>query len=318
MMDHAVLWVFGCDNDERTLFEKEARRCCLPLALTAQPLTARSATRVETGAAVSVSHKNPVDAAALQALAARGVRYLSSRSVGLNHIDLASAERLGIQVAGVAYSSQSVAEHTLMLMLMALRRVPALLRRMEKGDFRLMPPRPRCLQGMTVGVVGNGRIGGAVARLLRGLGCRVLICDPGTQGALTLEQLLPRCDILTLHLPLTAQTRHLMDRERLTRMRRGAILINAARGALVDPCALEEALTSGRLGAAALDVIEGEEGWFYRDCRGQKPPFHALMALDNLVLTPHMAFYTQEALTDVVRGTLENCFPKGGLAKWIV
>ena len=317
-MENAGLWVFGCDKDERRLFEQEARRRRLMVALTAQPLTARSAARVEMGAAVSVSHKTPVEAAALYALAERGVGYLCSRSVGLNHIDLKTASRLGIRVTGVPYSPQSVAEHTLMLMLMALRRVPALLRCMDTGDFRLTPTRPRCLQGMTVGVVGNGRIGGAVARLLRGMGCKVLICDPGTRDALTLEQLLPRCDIITLHLPLTPQTRHLMDRAHFQRMRRGAILVNAARGALVEPRALEEALTSGWLGAAALDVIEGEEGWFYRDCRGQAPPFQALMALDNVVLTPHMAFYTQEALADVVRGTLENCFYEGGLAKWIV
>ena len=277
---------------------------------------------VPPGSAVSVNHKSPVDAALIRMLQKRGVTYLSSRSIGLDHVDRAAAGRAGIQVDSVAYSPESVAEFTIMLMLMALRNIGSVLRRAETGDFRLEPWRGRELRDMTVGVIGTGRIGKAVIERLRGFGCGILACDPHPDADVEyaeLDELLSRSDLVTLHLPLTAGMRHMIDRARIEKMKRGAILVNAARGALVDADALADALESGRIACAALDVAEGEEGWFYNDCAGRgAPPFQRLLALPNAIVTPHTAFYTEHALCDVVRNTIQTCLEhRGALKRWI-
>jgi D-specific alpha-keto acid dehydrogenase len=130
---------------------------------------------------------------------------------------------------------------------------------------------------------------------------------------------LRQSDLVTLHLPLTATTWHLLNRTRIARLRRGAILVNTARGALVDAAALADALEQGTIACAALDVVEGEEGWFYKDCSTLvPPPFARLLALPNAIITPHTAFYTEHALSDIVRNTIRNFLEyRGGLSEWI-
>lgn len=322
-MAHCEIAVFDCDGEERQLFSKELRLSGVCAEMHDVPLDADSARRVSAGCAVSVSHRFPVDAAAIACLRGRGVRYLTTRSIGVDHIDLCAAARLGVEVEPTAYSPQSVAEHTLLLMLMAIRGVRPMLDRVRRLDFRLGSVRARELREMTVGVVGTGRIGRAVLDRLRGFGCRTLAYDP-MPGAdvryVGFETVLQESDLITLHLPLTAGTRHIISRESIGRMRAGAILVNAARGGLVDSDALADALEEGRLAGAALDVVEGETGWFYFDCSGRReaPPFERLLRLPNVILTPHTAFYTRPACEDVVRNTIANCLEHTGRReKWI-
>ena len=171
---------------------------------------------------VSVGHQTPVTNPALRALGRAGVRYLSTRSIGTNHIDVAYAERVGIRVEGVTYSADSVADYTLMLILMAVRHAKEVFCRADGQDYRLHEVRGRELRDLTVGVVGVGRIGTAVVGRLRGFGCRVLTHDDRPQEATSdvpLDELLQRSDIVTLHTPLTADTHHLLDRRRIDRMR---------------------------------------------------------------------------------------------------
>ncbi len=319
-----VISIFGCDWDERLLFERYASRYGIGALCFQEPLGSVNVRDVPPGSAVSVNHKSPVDAALIRMLQKRGVAYLSSRSIGLDHIDRAAAGRAGIQVESIAYSPESVAEFTIMLMLMALRNTGNVLHRAKTGDFRLEARRGRELRDMKVGVIGTGRIGKAVIERLRGFGCGILACDPHPNAEAEaeyaeLDDLLSRSDLTSLHLPLTADTRHLMDRTRIERMKWGAILVNAARGALIDTNALADALESGRVGCAALDVVEGEEGWFYNDCAGRgAPPFQRLLALPNAIVTPHTAFCTEHSLCDVVRNTIQNCMKnKGALKRWI-
>jgi D-specific alpha-keto acid dehydrogenase len=245
------------------------------------------------------------------------VRYLSTRSVGFDHIDVEYARQVGIHVESAGYSPDGVADYTLLLMLMALRGAAALVRRVDAHDYRLGDVRARELRDLTVGVIGAGSIGSAVIERLRGFGCRILAHDlragaAGTPVAeyVNLEQLLRRCDIVTLHAPLTAATHHLLDRNRVTQLKDGAIVVNTARGALVDTAALVDDLESGRLGGAALDVVEGEEGIFYDDYRTralEHPMLARLHALPNVIVSPHTAFYTDHALTDTVENTLAGC-----------
>jgi D-specific alpha-keto acid dehydrogenase len=224
-----------------------------------------------------------------------------------------AAARLGITVGTVAYSPDSVADHTLMLMLMAVRHAAQTVRRVDAGDFRLGERRGRELRDLTFGVVGTGRIGSAVIERLHGFGARVLSIDtrmPSPGDRMTLDELLERSDLVTLHVPLTAETHHLLDARRLARMRPDAVVVNTARGGLVDTEALAEALEGGRLGAAALDVVEGEEGVFYADRRThplESGPLARLRALPNALITPHAAFDTDHALRDIVEDTLRAC-----------
>ncbi len=221
---------------------------------------------------ISVGHKTPLSGALLLALCQAGVRYISTRSVGLNHIDMRCAESVGISVESVAYSPDGVADYTLMLMLMMVRNAQSTINRAQVHDYRLNEGRGRELRDMTVGVIGTGRIGVAVMDRLRGFGSRVLAHDrcPGTSADyVALDELLARSDVVTLHTPLNEDTRHLLNRQRIERMRHGTFVINTGRGPLLDTEFLA-ALESGRLGGAALDVLEDEEGVFYFD-RSQRP-----------------------------------------------
>ncbi len=321
-MADGMITVFGCEGDERSLFERYAARLKADIFCIADPLGPKNALGIPPQSAVSVNHRAQVDARLIRALQGRKVRYLSSRSVGLDHIDEGAARAAGILVERVSYSPESVAEYAMMLILMAIRNAGSLLRRANLCDFRLEEKRAPELRDMTVGVVGTGRIGRAVMERLSGFGCRILAYDPhptASAAYVDLDELLGRSDLVTLHVPLTSATRHLMSRARIARMRRGAILVNTARGALVDGTALADALERGDLACAALDVVEGEEGWFYRDCSAlPPPPFARLLALPNAIVTPHTAFYTERALCDVVENTIRNCLNyKGGSEKWI-
>jgi D-specific alpha-keto acid dehydrogenase len=262
---------------------------------------------------ISIGHKTRVTNPTVRALSEAGVRYISTRSVGCNHIDVAYAESLGISVEAVTYSPDSVADYTLMLMLMAVRHAKSVIRRTDAHDYRLTELQGKELRDLTIGVIGTGRIGGAVMDRLRGFGCRTLAYDTRPNSAahyVTLGALLEQSDIVTLHTPLTAETHHLLDRHRIDRLKHGAVIVNTGRGALLDTVALVSALESGRLGGAALDVLEGEEGIFYSDCsnrRIESPLLVRLHKLPNVLISPHTAYYTDHALSDMVEHTMANC-----------
>jgi D-specific alpha-keto acid dehydrogenase len=272
---------------------------------------------------VSIGHKSRLSGPILLALGRAGVRYVSTRSIGYDHIDMKSAARAGITVENVTYSPDSVADHTLLLMLMVLRNAKSTVSRAQVHDYRLHDQPGKELRDLTVGVVGTGRIGVAVMDRLRGFGCRVLAFDRRrTTSAeyVTLDVLLRDSDLVTLHAPLTADTHHLLDRRRMERMRHGAFVINTARGALLDTEALLAALESGHLGGAALDVVEHEEGVFYSDRRRGSVGNQLLSRLQqrpNVVITPHTAYYTGHALRDIVQNTLANCLRFERRAQWI-
>lgn len=262
---------------------------------------------------ISVDHRTRVTSSTLLALSQVGVTYISTRSIGCNHIDVKYAAGVGISVGNVAYSPDSVADYTLMLMLMAVRNAKSIIRRADIHDYRLNDVRGRELRDLTIGVVGTGRIGAAVMDRLRGFGCRTLAYDDRPEAAaeyVPLDELLELSDIVTLHTPLNADTRHLLNRRRIERMKRGAFLVNTGRGPLLDTEALVQALESGRLGGAALDVLEGEEGIFYADHRN-KPiecaPLLRLQELPNVLVSPHTAYYTDHALRDTVENSITNC-----------
>ena len=209
--------------------------------------------------------------------------------------------RLGITVENAAYAPDGVADFTLMLILMAIRNAKAIVSSANTSDFRLAGVRGKELRDMTVGVVGVGNIGSAVIGRLRGFGCRVLASDNRGRAAaelVSLDELLRESDVVTLHLPLNADTHHLIGRKQIETMKQGAYLVNTGRGSLVDTDSLIAALEDGRVGGAALDVLEGEEGFFYFDCTNRSVDdrrLGALQRLPNVIITPHTAYYTERA-----------------------
>lgn len=262
---------------------------------------------------ISVDHKTRITDSTLLALSRAGVAYISTRSIGCNHIDVEYAESVGISVGNVAYSPDSVADYTLMLMLMAVRHAKSTIRRADVHDYRLHEVRGKELRDLTIGVVGTGRIGAAVMDRLRGFGCRILAYDARATTAadyVPLDELLRLSDIVTLHIPLTPETHHLLNRRRIGQMKHGAFIINTGRGALLDTEALLPALEDGRLGGAALDVLEGEEGIFYSDRRNnpiENGPLLQLQEMPNVLISPHTAYYTDHALSDTVENSITNC-----------
>ncbi|WP_341273160.1 D-lactate dehydrogenase VanH [Herbihabitans rhizosphaerae] len=306
--------VYGCGRDEAVLFREMAPLFDVMPTITEAAVSEGNVGLASGNRCISVGHKAQIANSALLALSRVGVAYISTRSIGYNHIDVEYAESVGISVENVAYSPDSVADYTLMLMLMVVRNAKSMIRRADVHDYRLNEVRGKELRDLTVGVVGAGRIGAAVIDRLRGFGCRVLAHDKRRLRAsvdyVPLDELLRRSDIVTLHTPLDAGTHHLLNRRRIEEMKRGAFIINTGRGALVDTGALISALESGGLGGAALDVLEGEEGIFYADCRDktiESKQLVRLQELPNVIVSPHTAYYTDHALSDTVENSIANC-----------
>lgn len=254
----------------------------------------------------------------LEQLAAGGTRLIALRSAGFNHVDLPTAQRLGMGVVRVpAYSPHAVAEHAVALILSLNRHLHRAYNRTRDGDFSLHGLTGFDLVGKTVGVVGTGQIGATFARIMAGFGCQLLAYDPypnpevRAMGAryLPLDELLAEAHIISLHCPLNEHTRHLINPDSLSRMQRGAMLINTGRGALVNTPALIDALKSGQLGYLGLDVYEEEAQLFFEDRSDlplQDDVLARLLTFPNVVITAHQAFLTKEALGAIAQTTLDN------------
>jgi len=255
----------------------------------------------------------------LEKLAALGVRLLALRCTGFNKVDLPAAKEVGLPVTRVpGYSPYSVAEHTVALILALNRKVHRAFNRVRELNFSLTGLEGFDLHGKTAGIFGTGKIGRVVAEILRGFGMRVLAFDPyplvdwATQHGIVYadrETLVRESDVLSLHVPLAPDTRHMVRRETLEVMKPGAILVNVSRGQLIDTAALVRALKSRRLGGVALDVYEEEEGVFFEDLSGevlQDDVLARLLTFPNVLITAHQAFLTREALKDIARVTVEN------------
>jgi D-specific alpha-keto acid dehydrogenase len=315
--------IYGCGQDEAVLFREMAPRFGVVPTITAAPVSEANIELAFGNRCISVSHKNQITNSILRALSLAGVAYLSTRSTGYNHIDVDFAQSVGISVENVVYSPDSVADYTLMLMLMVVRNAKSIISRADIHDFRLNDIRGKELRDMTIGVIGTGRIGTAVIDRLRGFGCRIVAYDhrPKTSANyVPLDELLQQSDIVTLHTPLNADTNYLLNHHRIEQMKCGAFIINTGRGSLLDTEALIPALKSGRLGGAALDVLEGEEGIFYADYRDKPIESKLLLRLQqlpNVLITPHTAYYTDHALRDTVENTLINCLKFEEKIVWI-
>jgi D-lactate dehydrogenase len=268
--------------------------------------------------AVCVFVNDAVSAEVLKALQVQGIRLLVLRCAGYNNVDLKAAAAAGITVVRVpAYSPHSVAEHTLALILALNRKTHRAYNRVKEGNFSLHGLLGFDLFGKTVGLIGLGQIGLVTARILKGFGCRVLGYDlhPSAEAeALGLEfpgldQLYAQSDILSLHCPLTPQTYHLINRESIALMKKGVMLINTSRGALIDTQAVIEGLKKEQISYLGLDVYEEEGDLFFEDLSNkviQDDAFMRLLSFNNVLITGHQAFFTSNALESIAAVSLQN------------
>ncbi|MDH6574723.1 2-hydroxyacid dehydrogenase [Kitasatospora sp. MAP5-34] len=308
---------YGVQADERPLlqqaFATRHQVRCLDVFLNADTAPLAAGHEV-----ISTSVNAQLDAATLRILASGGTRMVAQRSTGFNNIDLDVAADLGLTVSRVfTYSPYSVAEFAWTLALAVNRRVIRAAHRTREFDFRLDGLMGRDVHGMTVGVVGTGRIGACFARIAQGFGVTLLGWDIVENPACLdlgmtytdLDWLLAESDLVSLHVPLLAETQHLIDRAALARMKDDAILINSSRGGLLDTAALVDSLRAGRLSGVGLDVYEEETGLFYfdRSLGGIADDTLArLMTFPNVLVTSHQAYFTSTAVHQIVDATVRN------------
>jgi D-lactate dehydrogenase len=281
-------------------------------------LTTHTAPLAAGAEAVCIFVNDIADAAVLESLAALGVRHVALRCAGFNNVDLDAASRLGMTVVRVpAYSPNAVAEHTIALILSLNRRIYKSYNRVREGNFSLEGLVGFDLAGKTAGVVGTGRIGALVARLLWHFRCEVICCDPLENPRVTelgisyvgIDQLWSRSDVISLNCPLTPDSHHMVSEAVIQQMKPGVMLVNTGRGALIDTPAVIDGLKSGTIGSLALDVYEEEANLFFADRSAEvlnDDVFARLLTFPNVLITAHQAFLTREALAAIAGTTLTN------------
>jgi len=237
--------------------------------------------------------------------------------MGTDHIDVAYANEIGITIGNVSYEPNIVAEYAIMMMLMASRHIKTILSRYQVQDFSLVDVRGRLLKNLTIGVIGTGRIGQQVISYLKPFECEIIAYDlyeqphlKETVSYVSYEEILKRSDLITLHLPSTDENIHMINREAIAKMKKGAVIVNTGRGTLIDTMAIVEGLESKHLGGVALDVVEDESYIYYRDLKSEpltNRPLNLLRSFPNAILTPHTAFYTEEAVRQMAENSINGC-----------
>ena len=281
-------------------------------------LNCQTALLAKDAIAVCVFVNDEVDKRTIEALAKQNVSLIALRSAGYNHVNVQAAKDLGIKLVRVpAYSPYAVAEHTVGLILTLNRKLHRAYNRVREGNFSLEGLLGFDLHGCTIGIIGTGRIGTVVAKIMTGFGCKVLAydlcpnpqCEAMTVQYVDMPQLLSQSDIITLHCPLTSKTQYLINQEAIAQMKPHVMLINTSRGALIDTNAVIAALKLSKISALGLDVYEQESELFFEDHSDrilQDDTFARLMTFPNVMITGHQAFFTEDAMRAIAEVTLDN------------
>lgn len=301
--------------DERVFFNKYAQDMGFDIVPCSDMPTLKNACLTEGCRYVNII-TTPVDRKLLETFKSMGVEYLVTRTIGYDHIDIPAARELGIKVANTPYSPDGVAEYAVMLMLMCIRNIKSIRGRFNVQDYTLKGLMGNELSSMIVGIIGTGRIGTRLAQILSGFGCRIIAHSSSVNETaaryaeyVSLEQLYRESDIISLHAPATEDTIRMVNSDAVSKMKDGVIIINTARGSLIDSSALADGLDSGKIGGAGLDVIEDEHSLFYYDLRGQvirNRSMYQLNSYPNVIITHHMAFYTKQAVETMVCDSLRG------------
>ena len=310
------IYAFEVRDDETDYFSAIAHRLNIEITCSAEMLTMDNIDLVNGYTGVTILGQYQYDKKMLDALKERGIFYLATRTVGYNHIDVEYAKEIGIHVCNVSYEPNSVAEYTIMMMLLCLRHYKASLWRTNVNDFSLEGLQGRQLKDLTVGILGTGRIGRTVLSYLAGFGCRLLAYNSSQREDVKkiaeyvdLETIYRECDIISLHLPLSEATYHLINKNSIAKMKPNVVIINCARGGLMKMEDLIEGIENKKIGALGLDCMEYEEGIVHQDLKTDiisNREMAYLRQFPNVVHTPHMAFYTDAAVKSMVFGSVEG------------
>lgn len=310
------VFMYGCDVKEETHVVQCRSELGLEIATTPYKATMDNVHLCKGCSCISVL-STPLSGNLIEKMQEQGVRFISTRTIGYDHIDLETCARLGIQVSNVTYSPESVADYAIMLMLMSLRKMKLIMKSAELQDYSFAHVEGRNLKGRYVGVIGTGHIGTVLIQHLHGFGCHILAYSPHPKKELEdmvryvdLDTLYQMSDVITLHLPLTDAARHMINHETIRKMKDGVVIINTARGALIDNEALIDGILSKKIGAAALDVVEHETGIYYNNRKGSilaPRDMAVLNSFPNVIMSPHMAFLSEESTHDMVVHSMQDC-----------
>lgn len=304
-------------QDETEIFNRVNKKFHYDLTFQTEQLTGENLENARGYDAICINAGCSVTKETALRLAEMGVKYIQTRAAGKDHLDIPGIRAAGLKSANVpAYSPNAISEHTLLLILASLRKLKKQLDTIREQYFFITGMRGRELRSMTVGVIGTGRIGTKTVQNLSGFGCRILACgrheNPEVAkfaSFVSLEELLTQSDIVVLHCPMSKENYHLIDENTIDKMKDGAILVNTARGAIIDTRAVCGALKSHKLSAFAMDVYEYEDKTQRKDYRDKElddPLLKELLAMDNVIFTSHTAFYTDEAIENIIDTSLSN------------
>ena len=304
-------------EDEAEIMKKLAGKLGIDeLVTTAEPLTLDTVHLAEGAAGVTTLGQSIIDEKVCQALKNVGVKGYSTRTVGYNHVNLKAAAEAGIRVSNATYSPHGVAEYTVMLILMTLRNYKPALYRINVNDYSLNGLIGKELHDMTVGIIRTGKIGAAVIQNLSGFGCKLLAHsrheDENVKKYATyvdMDTIYSECDIISFHTPLNDSTYHMVNKRTISKMKKGVILINCARGELMNIADITTGIEDEQIGALALDVFENENGIYHHDRKTdiiKNKDMAYLRQFPNVIMTQHMAFYTEQAVVSMVHCGLES------------
>ena len=309
---------FEVREDEMEIFQRCQFQYECNIDCSSDILTPEIAKTLHGYDAVTTLGRSNMDAKLLDTLLSVGINSYATRTVGMNHIDVDYAKQIGIQVVNVNYPPTGVADYTIMLILMAIRHFKQAMWRTHVNDYSLKGLIGREINQMVIGVLGTGNIGSQVIKNLSGFGCKILAYDKYENQSIkdlvnyvSFDELLEQSDVITLHMPLLDDTYHMIDSSSIHKMKDQVVLINCARGELMDPDALIRGIENQKIGALGLDVFEGEVGIYHEDKRSDiicNPKMAYLRQFPNVIMTQHMAFYTDVAVENMVeRAVKELC-----------
>ena len=323
--------VYNCRPfDERDMFERFGKELNIELVLCPDAPNAENAALAKGSECIDIiTSKMPAEL--LKVFADYGVKYVTTRTIGYDHIDVKAAKELGMTVANAPYGPHGVADYAVMLILMTIRKMKRIIERTNIQDYSLAGIQGRELKDLTVGIIGTGRIGRTVIQNLSGFGCKIIAYDlyenedVKKMGVpyVTLQEMWQQADVISLHAPLTDDNFHMIDAQAIAQMKDGVMIVNTARGGLIDSEALISGIESGKIGGAGLDVVETEFGLYYYDHKSDilnNRELAVLRGFPNVTVSHHMAFYTDECVKTVVRDSLLGCkcFVEGKENPWEV
>jgi lactate dehydrogenase-like 2-hydroxyacid dehydrogenase len=319
--------VYNYRSDETEYFKKFSKKYNINIKLCKSQPTLETAELARGFECISVI-TTPMNSELIEKFHEVGVKYISTRTIGYDHIDVKRAKELGISVGNVTYSTDSVADYAVMLILMATRKLKAIMQRSSVQDYSLKGVQGKEIHNLTIGIIGTGKIGRTVAKHLSSFGCNILGYDLYENGEakkylryVKLDDIFKNSDVITIHVPGTKDNYHMINKDSIKMMKKGVIIVNTARGSIINTSDLIDGIEQGKIGGAALDVIEGESGLYYNDkkCEVLKNREMAILkSYPNVIVTPHTAFYTDQAVSDMVENSILSCiyFMEGKTNPW--